>query len=164
MKKILLLSCIACMLSACSINGTMDRTEPWHSQPVEEQDAVTSPQLQKEWSVVTVKQGNETMSLYELFVSTYSYDRHSDSFICGDGPRLHNILADIAGELPLIRWDSHCSIQIPANLQLTEIQIFGSDYNKLDSLDDGPLRFRQKGYSEVKLLDGSELIIFLYFY
>ena len=39
----------------------------------------------------------------------------------------------------------------------------GTYHHVSEIVDDGPLRFRQKDSSQVKLLDGCELIIFLYF-
>lgn len=83
---------------------------------------------------VTVKQGEDTLSLYEFFVFENFYDEKMKTWVAADGMRLSNALTQVANELPVAEWGNEFSVQIPEKLELYYVDIFDSSYEKTDRL------------------------------
>ncbi|MDO5407788.1 MAG: hypothetical protein Q4F28_10755 [Eubacteriales bacterium] len=124
---ILLALGLSLLMSSCL--GTRDTGE---SSKTRKMDTIQAQEIQRE---VCVNHGDDKISLYRLEVWNYSYDEGVKRFISGDGPRLHNVLSEIAGELPVVVWDDTCSVGIPEDMELVSVDVFGGDYQKIDSLD-----------------------------
>lgn len=118
---------LSLLMSGCG--STQDTGE---SSRIKEMDTIQAQEIQRE---VCVNHGNDKISLYRLEIWHYSYDKGAKRFISGDGPRLHNVLSEISGELPVVVWDDTCSVGIPEDMELVSVDVFGGDCQKIDSLD-----------------------------
>lgn len=80
---------------------------------------------------VMVKQGEKEISLPALLVSASSYSQRDDAFAYGTGPRLHNLLPDIARELPRIQWSGDTMIQVPDPLREPVLLVYDGEAKEL---------------------------------
>ena len=80
---------------------------------------------------VTVRQGEKEISLPALLVSASSYSQRDDAFAYGTGPRLHNLLPDIARELPRIQWSGDTMIQVPDPLREPVLLVYDGEAKEL---------------------------------
>lgn len=128
-KRGLILFIAVLGLSGCKMKP-VDTAGVEHSgmvQGIEESGSQTI----SEHDPVMARQGNESISLYELMVSNMAYSEENGC-IFGDGARLSNVLTDIAEDLPLAAWGDDFEVRIPQELRFYYIDIFDERYEAVN--------------------------------
>lgn len=128
-KKRMLLLAVVCGLSGCNLktNETVSAVKDEFIQEKEPADSQTSTRHVP----VIVKQGKESIDLYELIVSQKGYSKKAKSWVVGDGAQLSNVLSEAASELPLAVWGNDFEVQIPENHRFYYMDVFDENYEKV---------------------------------
>ena len=101
-KKRMLLLAVVCGLSGCNLK-TNETVSAVKDEFIQEKESADSQKSTRHVPVI-VKQGKESIDLYELIVSQKGYSKKAKSWVVGDGAQLSNVLSEAASELPLAVW------------------------------------------------------------
>ncbi len=113
MKKIVVLLAVVCGISGCKLKGLSDsQTGIGHDS-------------------VIVRQGGESINLYELIVFKKGYDKKTNTWVAGDGAHLSDVLAEVAEDLPSAALKNDFEVQIPENFRFYYMDVFDETYEKI---------------------------------
>lgn len=129
MKRLMIMFTAVLMVSGCGLKSGNDISVGNNGMDQEKESS--DSQTIHAHVPVTIKQGSESITLYELLVSAMTYSK-KHGCMYGDGARLSNLLPEVAADLPSARWGDDFSVQIPENLRFYYIDIFDEAYEEID--------------------------------
>lgn len=129
MKRLMIMFTAVLMVSGCGLKSEND-TSVGNNGMAQEKESSDSQTIHAHVPV-TIKQGSESITLYELLVSAMTYSK-KHGCMYGDGARLSNLLPEVAADLPAARWGDDFFVLISENLRFYYIDIFNEAYEEID--------------------------------